>query len=50
MEEGQARLLKVQMGLRSGRLASISGGLAVGDIVVNFPPSSVSDGIRVKMQ
>jgi HlyD family secretion protein len=48
IEEDRARLRKVQLGLRSGRLASISQGLAAGDVVVNFPPSSLSDGSRVR--
>jgi HlyD family secretion protein len=49
-EDGRARLRRVQLGLRSGRLASITQGVTAGDTVVNFPPSSLSDGSRVKMQ
>jgi HlyD family secretion protein len=50
VEDGHGRLRKVQLGLRSGRLASIARGLIAGDIVVKFPPSSLSDGSRVKVQ
>jgi HlyD family secretion protein len=44
---GRARLTTVRMGLRGAEQASITGGLAAGAVVIEYPSDAVRDGIRV---
>ena len=48
VEGGKARLVKVEAGLRSGKSATITAGLAAGDRVVLYPPTAVKDGAAVR--
>lgn len=47
IEGGKARLVKVELGLRSGKAATIVSGLAPGERVILYPPSSVKNGVAV---
>ncbi len=44
IEDGKARLEKVELGLRSGKAATIVSGLAAGNKVILYPPSAVKNG------
>ena len=48
VEHGRARLRRVTIARRSGRLAAIAEGLKPGDMVVVFPPAALKDGIAVR--
>lgn len=48
VEGGKARLVKVEAGLRSGKSATITAGLAAGDRVILYPPTAVKDGAAVR--
>lgn len=48
LDAGRARLTPVEIGARNGVLAWVKGGLAEGATVIVYPPSSLSDGVRVK--
>jgi HlyD family secretion protein len=48
VQDGRARLVQVDLGGRNGALAWLRGGLAEGDTVIVYPPSTVTDGVRVK--
>jgi HlyD family secretion protein len=45
--EGKARLRSVTIADRSGALAVVTEGVAPGDTVIVFPPSSLADGLAV---
>ncbi len=47
-EEARARLVPVQIGRQAEGQAVVEGGLSAGDAVVLFPPSGLSDGMRVQ--
>lgn len=47
IEGGKARLVKVELGLRSGKAATVISGLVAGDRVILYPPSSVKNGVAV---
>jgi HlyD family secretion protein len=47
-ENGRARLRPVGVGERNTQDAQITSGLAVGDVVVLFPPDTLDDGSRIK--
>jgi HlyD family secretion protein len=44
---GRAKQVPIQLGARNGSAAWISGGLAVGQQVIVYPPAMVTDGKRV---
>lgn len=48
VEHRRARLRRVTIARRSGRLAAIAEGLKPGDMVVVFPPAALKDGIAVR--
>lgn len=48
IDGGRARLVPVEVGARNGVEAWIKGGLAAGTRVIVYPPSSVTEGVRVK--
>jgi HlyD family secretion protein len=48
LEAGRARLQPVELGARNGSAAWIKSGLVPGQTVIVYPPSSVSDGSRVR--
>lgn len=48
VEGGKARLVKVEAGLRSGKSATITAGLAAGDRIILYPPTAVKDGAAVR--
>jgi HlyD family secretion protein len=47
VQDGVARLRQVEVARRAARSAMISGGVAAGETVVLFPPSTLRDGVRV---
>jgi HlyD family secretion protein len=47
VEQGRARLTAVEVGDADGRYRVVSAGLEEGDEVIEFPSSSVVDGVRV---
>lgn len=48
IDGGRARLVPVEVGARNGVEAWIKSGLAAGTQVIVYPPSSVTEGVRVK--
>ena len=48
IDGGRARLVPVEVGARNGVEAWIKSGLAAGTRVIVYPPSSVTEGVRVK--
>ncbi len=48
IEGGRARLRAVQVVARNGSLAWVRSGLAPGEVVIAYPPPTVSEGSRVK--
>jgi HlyD family secretion protein len=48
VSQGRARLTPVEVGARNGNTAWIKAGLEPGTTVIVYPPSTVSDGARVK--
>ena len=48
LREGRARLTPVDVGGRNGSTAWIRSGLESGTTVIVYPPSTVSDRVRVK--
>ena len=47
IDDGQARLARVEIGQQNGRDAEVVGGLAEGAEIVVHPPDSIGDGSRV---
>ena len=45
--DGRARLTKVSVGRRGAELATVTGGLDAGAIVIEYPSDAVRDGVRV---
>jgi HlyD family secretion protein len=50
VRDGVAHERRVEVAHRSARVAAVGAGLAPGDQVVVFPPSSLTDGATVKSQ
>ncbi len=50
VEGGRAQLTQIEVGARSGRLATVAGGLRPGQTVVVYPPASLSNNSRVRVQ
>lgn len=50
VENGVARLRRVEVGQRNGVMAEILSGLKAGDQVVVYPPDEVTDGVRVSQR
>jgi HlyD family secretion protein len=50
LENGVARLRRVEVGQRNGVMAEIVSGLKAGEQVVVYPPDTVTDGIRVSQR
>ena len=50
VRNGVAREQRVEIGSRSAKLAAVAAGLAPGDQVVVFPPSTLGEGAAVKPQ
>lgn len=48
VKDGRAHERRIEIAGRGTKTAAVSSGLAPGDEVVNFPPSSLSDGARVQ--
>jgi HlyD family secretion protein len=48
LDGGRARLVPVEIAARNGTEAWVTNGLAEGTTVIVYPPSAVSDGVRVK--
>lgn len=46
--DGRARLTRVRVGRRGNDLATVTGGLAAGEIVIEYPSDAVRDGVRVQ--
>jgi HlyD family secretion protein len=46
--DGRARQVTVALGARNGSAAWIRSGLAPGEQVIVYPPTTVRDGVRVK--
>ena len=47
VQDGEARERQVEVARRAARSAMISGGVAAGETVVLFPPSTLRNGVRV---
>lgn len=50
VKEGRAEIKDVDLLRRSGRLAAVASGLAVGDPVIIYPGDHVASGVRVKVR
>lgn len=50
VENGKAIERPVRIARRAGRMAAIAGGLAPGDQAIVFPPASLREGMRVRLQ
>jgi HlyD family secretion protein len=50
VENGVARLRRVEVGQRNGVMAEIRSGLKAGEQVVVYPPDAVTDGVRVSQR
>jgi HlyD family secretion protein len=48
LEGGRARLRAVQVAARNGSLAWVRAGLAPGEMVIAYPPMTVTEGVRVQ--
>jgi HlyD family secretion protein len=48
LEGGRARLRAVQVAARNGSLAWVRAGLALGEMVIAYPPMTVTEGVRVQ--
>jgi len=48
VKAGKARLVKVKLGLTNDRQAEVTEGLSAGDTVILAPPTTITDGTRVK--
>lgn len=48
VERGRARLTTVELGRRGDHEAEVVGGLAAGDVVVEYPADDVRDGVAVR--
>ncbi|MCE9661698.1 MAG: HlyD family efflux transporter periplasmic adaptor subunit [Burkholderiales bacterium] len=46
--DGRARRMTVEVGARNGSEAWLTGGIAAGQTVIVYPPSTVADGVRVR--
>ncbi len=48
LEDGRARLRRVEVASRNGAQAWIKSGIDAGTTVIVYPPSQISDGVRVR--
>lgn len=48
VEGGRARLRSIELGERNDRVAVVTAGLEIGDVVVVYPPDELADGVRVR--
>jgi HlyD family secretion protein len=48
LEDGRAKIRRVDLGHRGRRMAEVAGGLAAGDRVVLYPSDAVREGSRVR--
>jgi HlyD family secretion protein len=48
--DGEARLLEVEVGHRTGLHGEVLSGLGAGDQVIAHPPESIADGVRVEQR
>lgn len=48
--QGRARLVPVEVGLRTGLFAQVLSGLAAGDAVITHPGDDLADGVRVRQE
>lgn len=50
IDAGHARQRPVEIGARNGQHAWVTKGLALGDSVIVYPPSTVEEGVRVRIR
>ena len=50
VEEGRVRLREIQVARLSARVAAIAQGVRPGEIVVVYPPATLADGSKVRLQ
>lgn len=50
VEEGRVRLREIQVARLSARIAAVAQGVHAGEIVVIYPPASLAEGSKVKLQ
>ncbi len=50
LEDGRARLRRVEVAARNGSEAWIRSGIDAGATVIVYPPAQVSDGVRVRVR
>ena len=49
VEDGRARLRRVQVGHHNGLVAEIIGGLRAGERVITYPDDRIENGVRVQV-
>ncbi len=49
-DDGKARMVLVKVGRRNGINAEVLGGLGEGQLVINYPDRSLTDGAKVKLR
>jgi len=50
LENGRARLRRIELGMRGSRYAQVLAGLKDGDVVILYPGDDVEDGVRVRAE